>query len=123
MIIVLRIYEVHSVDSQAFIHSFDEEGPWHRISGRFAGHVHTDLLRRADLPAIFLVQEFWQSERYFTLAEHNAEARGFLQWLRTLAISHQSLGAFSFRGAWDSAWNCDDSFQMLAEFEGHEVRQ
>lgn len=123
MIIALRIYEVHFADSQAFVHSFDEDGPWQRISGRLAGHVHTDLLRRADLPAVFLVQEFWESEHHFALAVHNAEVRGFLQWLRSLATSHQTLGAFSFRGAWDSAWNCDGLFRATAEFAQWEVRQ
>lgn len=122
MIIVLRIYEVHSFDSQAFIHSFDEDGPWHRISSRLAGHVHTDLLRRADLPSTYIVQEFWESERHFALAERDAEVRGFLQSLRTLAVSHQSLGAFLFRNAWAGKSRCDVSCRVPAEFFSREVR-
>lgn len=123
MIIVIRIYEVHSVDSQALIHSFDEDGLWQRISVCLAGHVHIDLLQRSDLPTVFLVQEFWESERHFALAERNTEVRSFLQHLRTLAVSHQSSGVFCFRNAWESESNGAASFRVPTVFPRHEVRQ
>jgi quinol monooxygenase YgiN len=85
--------------------------------------VHTDLLRRADLPTTFLVQEFWESERHFALADRNAEVRNFLQWIRTLAVGHQRLGAFSFRNAWESESNFETSFWAPAEFARQQVRQ
>ena len=123
MIFVVRLYEVNAVDARAFTASFDEDGPWRRLSGRLRGYIHTDLLVRFTFPTVLLLLEFWQSEQDYEIAERSAEVRGFQRSLRNLAVSHQSLGVFCFRSLWEKEMIQGSSFRMPLDLSGWRVPQ
>ncbi len=113
MICVITLFEVETVNVTAFASAFD--GPWQRISSRLPGHVHTQLLRRANGLLFFLVQDTWESERDLANAENNAEVYSFRQSLRTLVGSHQCLGLFRFRDQWEQELNTDRTYRHPSE--------
>jgi hypothetical protein len=55
---------------------------------------------------VYLLLEFWQSAIDRESAEQRAALRAFTLSLRTIAISHMSLGVFSFRARTDLKTCC-----------------
>ena len=123
MIFVLRLYEVNAVDVPAFTATFDEDGPWRRLSGRLRGYIHTDLLVRSTFTTVLLLLEFWQSEQHYAIAERDTEVREFLRSLRNMAVSHRSLGVFCFRSLWEGEMIQSSPFQMPADLSEWRMRQ
>jgi heme-degrading monooxygenase HmoA len=97
MICVVNIYEIDTGNIAAFASAFEFDGPWPQISCRLPGYVYSNLFRQSTLPAVFLVQDYWESEDDYANAERNAEVYSFLQSLRILAVCQRSLGIFCFR--------------------------
>jgi heme-degrading monooxygenase HmoA len=109
MICVINLYEIETVNVAAFVSAFD--GPWKRLSRQLPGHVHTQLLRRANGLLFFLVQDTWESERDHANAENSAEVYSFRQSLRTLVACQQSLGIFRFRDQWEQELSSDRTYR------------
>ncbi len=119
MICVITLFEVETVNVTAFASAFD--GPWQRISSRLPGHVHTQLLRRANGLLFFLVQDTWESERDLANAENDAEVYSFRQSLRTLTGCLQCLGIFRFRDQWEQELNDDHTYRKPSELRNWQM--
>src|ERR1035437_9601650 len=101
MVYAVTVYKVRAADVCAFKHAFGKSGKWQTLHRDLPGYVHSDLMVHADFPTVFLLLEFWQSARDIDNAQQRAEVRAFSASLRTIAVSHLSLGTFSFRAMTD----------------------
>ncbi len=112
MVYAVTVYHVRSADVCALTDAFGESGKWRELHRGLPGYVHSDLLVHTDFPTVHLLLEFWQSVKDRESAEQNATLRAFTLSLRTIAISHLSLGVFSFRARTDLK-ACCGMFQDL----------
>jgi quinol monooxygenase YgiN len=101
MVYAVTVYKVRAADVCAFKHAFGKSGKWQTLHRDLPGYVHSDLMVHADFPTVFLLLEFWQSARDVDMAQQRTEVRAFSASLRTIAVSHLSLGTFSFRARTD----------------------
>jgi hypothetical protein len=101
VVYAVSLYQVRSADVCAFAHAFGASGKWRELHRGLPGYVHSDLLVHSDFPTVHLLIEFWQSANDRESAEQRATLRAFTLSLRTIAISHMSLGVFSLRARTD----------------------
>ncbi len=97
MVYAIRLYEVHAVNVPAFTAAFQDDPPWHRLSYKLDGHLHTGLLVRSTLPPSFVSLAIWQGEEQFIAAENSVDYLNFNRSLRILSASYQSVGIFRYR--------------------------
>ena len=121
MICVINLYEVEAANIDALASAFDVNGPWHRISNRLPGHLHTNLLRRSTGLLFFMIQEYWESERDYLRAENDSEAFSFRLALRTLVGCQQCLGIFRFRDQWERELDSDHTYRKPSDLRNWQM--
>jgi hypothetical protein len=99
IIYALWLYDVDADRLAEFQGAFREDGIWLRSFRRLSGHIHTDLLGKTENPprsCRLLSISFFTSLDALLLAEHSAEVKAFVRWLRERANLCIYLGPFSF---------------------------
>ena len=94
----LWFYEVDACHVTDFVAAFRESGIFYERLRRLPGHIHTDLLRGAEIEpgsCRLLSISFFTSIEDLLRAEHSAQMRALADWLRERTKQCIFLGTFS----------------------------